>query len=538
MSQRVRAGARRATRPRGDDRGSMPLALLVTIVGIGLSALLSTTVVNQVHATQRSDDRVRAVTAAQAGLDYALGAIRTSFDNKGGNRTMLPCGPFRRQVDRNNAADKARFDVTIEYFHTDPSGNQQDTSAIGDQKVACTANGTGTVPAFALLRSKGTGCWCDHNGDGTVSDSEADWRTLWATYTVNTTDENIPGGDVQVWGSSHLCLGTNVEPDDGTPLLAVDCATTPKARRYFAYPKSLQLRLTESRTDSRPQGLCVSAPAVTPETALVLKPCGDETEAAQRWKFQSDDWLYEGTTTNTTGNGMCFNLKVAGTLNTPIVLRTGADCGKDNPSQGGFRPGPNVGPGNAGIGTKQLVNGGEVGRCMDLPDDDVTGVKSKEVGEGDGVIIYPCKQVFSGLPHWNHVWTYPEVPKGETQVTGKISVTPGDADDPGYGVAYCLTSPGVNYMAVQEYVWVTPCAGASDAETNWTIYAKTPLVQDAYQVKDSLGHCMQAIEHPTAAQRRAAWTRVVVRDCNGGLYQKWNVPATMVADPLKDYGEK
>jgi hypothetical protein len=525
----------RSRRRDGTDRGSMPLALLITMVSVGLSALLSTVIIGQVDATRRVEHRVQALNAAQAGLDVALAGIRLATTPViGGDRAKLPC-----TLPASALGETGRYEVTIDYFTIDPDGYQWDTTPIEDRRVPCTpGSGTSTTPGYALLRSRGTACYCDADGDGHVSDDEPDWRRLHATYTLNTTDEKLLGGEIQVFSLATLCIGTNVAPDDGTPLVAVDCDRTDRARKLFAYPPSLQLRLTDSRTAARPEGLCIEAPAAVVDTALVLRPCADGTMAAQRWQFRGDTFVFEGTSDNVESNGLCFNLKVADTVNTPIVLRSGPEyCTRDAVSMGRFQPTAAVGPGNAGVHTKQLVNSGEVGRCLDVPEDDVTGDRSREEGEGDGVITYPCKQMFSGLPHWNHVWTVPAIPEGGTQVTGRIVVTPGDAADPEHNVPYCLSTPGAGWSGAQSYVWVERCSTANPADITWTIYGKTPLVQDAYRIVDSYGNCMQSIANPTPAQQQNAWTRVVVRPCDGSYYQKWNAPPNVVNDPLKDYGE-
>jgi hypothetical protein len=514
----------------------MPLALLITVVGVGLGAVLLSTVVAQVGATRRLEDRVQALSAAQAGLDVALAAIRSARTAAGGDRGRLPCVVPAAAI----GAD-GRYEVRIDYYSIDPAGHQDDTAPIEDRRVTCTpGEGTATTPGYALLRARGTACWCDSDRNGTVTDGEAGWRRLHATYQVSTTDETELGGEIEVYGAGHLCIGTNVAPADGTPLVAVDCAATPRARKFLGYPPSLQLRMTDSGTAEHPQGLCVEAPADNPGTALVLRPCGDAGTASQRWQFHGDSFLFEGTSDNVKGNGLCFNLKQSATVGTPIVLRKGNEfCSRTQPGRAQFHPSPSVGPGNAGAHTKQLVNRGEVGRCLDLTDNDVTGAVTRKSspGEGDGVITYPCKQMFSGLPHWNHVWTVPAIPAGETRVTGRISVTPDREADPEFGVPYCLRTPGAGWAGPQSYVWVAECASANPKDVTWTIYGRTPLVEDAYRIVDDYGNCMQSIDKATEAQRHDAWSRVVVRPCDGSYHQKWNAPAIVATGPLKDYGE-
>src|SRR4051812_19209439 len=77
-------------------------------------------VVGQVRITRTAMHRVRALDSAQAGLDVALGNIREAHDAAGnGVAGKLPCGPFDGRVD---AANDARYHVTLDYLLTDPRG--------------------------------------------------------------------------------------------------------------------------------------------------------------------------------------------------------------------------------------------------------------------------------------------------------------------------------------------------------------------------------------------------------------------------------
>jgi hypothetical protein len=106
------AAARRGRRDHaGDDAGSLPIALLVTLVGVSLSALPSTMVVNQIGATRHSSDRVQAVDAVQAGLDVGLAHIRAAFDDYGGDRHKLPCGPLKGKVGAVDTTASAWYEV-------------------------------------------------------------------------------------------------------------------------------------------------------------------------------------------------------------------------------------------------------------------------------------------------------------------------------------------------------------------------------------------------------------------------------------------
>src|SRR5689334_17583370 len=118
----------------GDDRGSMPLAMLLVVLSVSLSALMSPMVLNQVKLTQQDSRRVHELHAAQAGVDVAMAYIRNTQDKnnkRNGLLNLLPCWiapaypgdtsskPFIGRVD---GSSTARYGVTIEYWKKDQIG--------------------------------------------------------------------------------------------------------------------------------------------------------------------------------------------------------------------------------------------------------------------------------------------------------------------------------------------------------------------------------------------------------------------------------
>jgi hypothetical protein len=512
----------------------MPIALLITLVGVTLSGMLSTMVVSQIQQTRTTGDRVQAVNAAQAGLDYALARIRNAYDAVGGNRTALPCGPINGTVDPALTTDSARFEVTIGYYRVDPSGYQNNLAAIASSKIAC-AVGTAAVPAYALIQSRGTGGG-DRNHDGVTDTNAGPWRSLFATYTFSTTSENLTGGTIRLIGSGH-CLGSSAAtPAAGMPVTIVDC--TPATRNIFIYPKNLTLVLARTRTGALPRGLCVTAASQTDAAALTFQPCAATTSPTQQWEYYTVPFTYLGTADGKTRSGFCLTVEPAGALNATVVLRNDAACTTQaHSSARSFGPSPMVGPGAAGADTGQLVNRREVGRCIDLPRDDVTGDDAYGARK-PSLITFPCKQAFNGIVHWNHMWKMPTFVPGEFTASGQISVTPTyappEGPDPQDGVPHCMKSDG----PAGGNVWVAKCS-AGGAALTWTIYSRAPLIEDAYQITDAYGNCLQSVgPTATAAQKLDAWSFVITAPCDGSYLQKWNVPASWTNAPLKELGER
>ena len=530
----------------GDDEGNMVLAMLLTVVGLGLSVLLSSTVVVQVKTSGRVNNRQVSVSSAQAGLDAALGLLRAavtggtdSQNNPVGDVTKLPCTSTKSVAQYTDAdhnyvvADRTvagvtpavRYSMSIDYYSVDPTGYQDKPGVIKGKRVVCDGSGglgTVAVPGWALLRSTGI-----LNGAT---------RSLYATYTLGSNNENIPGGRIQVSGAGHLCLGSDTDPPVvGAYAKLINCATTARGQQTFTYLKNLNLRI-------QPAGLCLTAsPALN--AYVMFQNCAATTAFSQQWAFQSDHFVFMATANGTSSNGMCFTVEGAVAVGSRIKM--GNVCNSNN-SQHSYFPDPTVGAGAAGPDSDQLVNRANVGYCLDLPQDDVTG--ARQFGSGTPALItYPCKQSFSGVPHWNHVWILQALPKAQ-QVNGalyyraRITITPNDLadendNDPKKGIKHCLSLPA----APNEYPWVVDCnAGQVTAATTWRIYGRHPNGREAYQIQDNSGNlCLQALGFtvPSTQKVSNAWPMVVARACDGSDAQKWNVPASWTAAPLKGLGE-
>ena len=89
MTMRPGSPRRRRTHDEPSDTGSLPLAMMLTLVGVTLSTLIIPIVIGQVHDTTTTVDRSRGLHAAQAGIDLALAQLRAST----GDITNLLCLP-------------------------------------------------------------------------------------------------------------------------------------------------------------------------------------------------------------------------------------------------------------------------------------------------------------------------------------------------------------------------------------------------------------------------------------------------------------
>jgi hypothetical protein len=171
----------------GSDEGSLPFAMLLTLVAVMLTALLVPIVLGQIGSGRVADQRTQALHAAATGLEVVEGQLRAAVDNNGnGDHTMLPCGPVSNEWTASgtvNAASAARYEFTVDYLSEDPRG--RDDAWVAANRITCAAgDGTSSTPMYGLLRSTGT------QGSST--------RRLRATYVFRTDSSTIPGGLIDI----------------------------------------------------------------------------------------------------------------------------------------------------------------------------------------------------------------------------------------------------------------------------------------------------------------------------------------------------
>jgi hypothetical protein len=509
----------------GDERGSLPFAMLISLVALSLSAAIVPIVLTQIGITRDSIERVHALNAAQSGLDAAVGQIRKSTDGTGaGTLAKLPCGPLTGNI---GVGGTARYRVVIDYFKVDPStltaaqiANTADTTT----HVMCVSGaGTPTVPKYALLRSQGT-----DQATGTLSTNAAvctsHARCIEATYTVITNNQNIPGGlihNYQAASMTDLCFDAgSAAPTAGTALRMQPCVEDSDQQK-FEYDRSLRLMLKVTETTGT--GMCLDAVDAV-GAAVVLRACVAVAIPQQRWSFNGGSRFQGTNAANTDFSNNCFAASPAYTANVAVVL---ADCGTTVEDSAAYSPDALVGAGAAGKALGQLVNYDQFGRCLDVTD--------KNVAKGFQ-IAWPCKQS-PGALQWNQIWTIPIVPTGNiTGVTGTISTNTGTA-------VYCLVSPGSG--ALGQYVTLAVCPATATTAMTWRRYEESDTYAKAYRITDNWGQCLipkdpAALPIDTYGSTGGIGvSKIVVATCTGATSEKWNAPANIDdPSPLQNVTEK
>ena len=529
---------------RRGDRGSLPLAMLLSIIGVGALGLLGTTVVLQVTTARYDTNRAIAIDAANSGVETGLAQLRALPVNSSGDAatTSLPCsattgGPNLVLAGTVSPALAASYTVNVYYLTTAAPPDVDAETWARSNRLGCAAGGGPvTTPMFALLVATGKA--------GVAT------RTITATYLFQSrTKANVPGGTIKVYNSDQ-CLTAPRGISDAVPLtpgaqvVLATCASS-DAKQVFTYNPTLQVELKGTEgSASFPRGACLSAASVD-HTAVTFVDC-DSTKLAQIWSLNNRD-NFEGTTDGINPDGKCFNVDwlasppgvvinnvIAG--NTNKVANTLGDGTDGTPCSGisgdytaykTFFPDASAGTGAAGDATGQLVNYDQFGRCLDVTANTVTY---------SFMVVFPCKQAPNKVIQWNQVWFLPSPTAG----SGRVYVKGSD------GVSYyCLYSPGST--AAGQYVLLTLCTLNSVAPTNqlWKRSVFTGVNQTSYRIESTYGTAASApyclMPSPTDFWDQFTAMKIsklVVGACDGSSPQKWNASPSILTSVISDYGEK
>ena len=431
-----------------DDRGSLPLAMLLTIVGVGLSGLLAATLNVQFGSSKFTAQRSDALDAAHAGLQVGLGHVRAA----NGDKTKLPCGPFTGAV---TGATRQTYSVVLYYLTLQPpAGN---TTWAAANRLSCTgAYLTGGSPQFVMLSSTGLA----------VAGQPA--RTVTATYTLRvSTIDDIPGGLIHVWSAVQppnpdLCFAApNASPAVNAVLTVQVCDNTNDAQK-FVYAADNQLILAVTRRNGSSQ-MCLETPSSANSTQPVSFHQCSNGNPQDFWYTASHNFeSFKGT--------ICYH------INTPVVPGsqvTVADASNDPPnvtpanaSCGGtyanwktFKPDPSVGLGMV-LDSGQLVSFGLYNSCV-----------SDDAGTAD---MQGCQNNNGAAIDWNMIWTLPDPSvDGPITTTSKTNKT------------YCLVSPGTTGYGA--YVTIAQCPTPVPASMVWHRTKSTGLYATSYRLESGYG---------------------------------------------------
>jgi hypothetical protein len=543
---------------RTDERGSLPLAMLVITIGLLSSALLTPIVVRQFTETRSLIARNTELNGAQAGLDTMMAEVRaasegsTATTGRTGLLSDLPgavgvlsddptaCGVLGNAGTADTSTDLP-FEIKIVYFDADGG------------PLGCPPS---TAPSTAFVTSAGIGA------DGRK-------RILTATYVFSTSNTIISGGSIRIdtASPSQLCFdaGSTKSPSTGTSVTMQVC--NGGSRQLFGYTADLFLKLINSeRAPDAPDGMCLIAgnpPATTHanKQPLTFQPCPVSsnmtlypTAPLFQWSLDGTSRFVATTATQNIDSSYCINM-TANLVGSNVFLNPCSSTATTTI----WRSSTGVGAGMASDSTNQLVNYAQFSRCLD-----VTGQTYSATNPY--MIAWFCKQAPNKKIDANQQWFHPApksvrptdgsdealcgntstiCAKGNIIISQNTTVTNGVA---ALGTpVYCLKSP---LSATSGYATVVPCPNGStnpsikapDTGSGllWTVYHDTGSYATSWRILDTAGLCLTPTDQ-NAVPKDAhgdGTSKIKVAVCSSNDLQKWNAPAnTNIPTPLTNLNE-
>lgn len=568
----------RLSRSGSDDRGSLPMLMLVIIATAALGGLMMSNVISASNTSTFAQQRVRSLAAAQSGIDAVLGQLRavaSSTNVATGDSGRLPCYTSTNPLTSNstgapsaNDTSSTAYRVTLYYYSVDPATLDTadlNTDMPAGQRMLCSTNSgpynpTTQVrtPKYALITSTGYG----------TAGSTAVSRTVQTTYNFQVLNQNIAGGQIRLFPASssqttQWCMDTGASPAPGTAVTIQACSTStpPASRQVFEYRADLSIELVSSTTNPTVAGLCLdTGPNPTKHSAgnpILLEQCSVAdasvcpsgytptsyhaafpTQACsvspwnQQWSVDDNAHLEGSKTDQSDIDGYCINA-ASQTAGVALTLATCAGTVTD-PKQT-WIPSPSTGAGMAGAGTSQLVNFQQFAMCLD----DTSGNTGALY-----MILYTCKQdPAPSKIRFNQKWTMSPA-LGTAPTTTLITTATG-------GVTYCLKSPqtvgGYPVLVAQSwggcpssvstagnnspYVWTVSQKYSDSASTSELTYA------NQYTIKDSSSTPLCLGMGATNDLLNSTYLKVITATCDGSNGQKWNADAIASAATLTNTNE-
>lgn len=497
-------------RARGADRSSdegaaLMTVLLIILVLAGLSLLVLGGVLREVRPTSLVQNSSRSVFAAEAGVQAALGQVRTAIATSPsgevyGDRGRLPCS-LAGTV--GSTEEMLSYSVDVAYYTTDPA--KMTTPERQAKKLVCKpASGPTSTPGYALFTSTGS----TPAASSSSPLAQAASRTLQSTYNFKLTSQNILGGLLYTVSQKACLEAVTASAGSKVRYVAASACISGTATQMWVYDKDYAIKLASTvgtKADGAPSEFCLTgfSGEITLETCLPGKP-------NQLWSYEGGAKFRGQNSTNKDYSDSC--LWAGDTNNNPIgkTLKVGTGgCSASNSEWGSWSPEPRVGAGAASFSTKQIVNFLEFGRCFDVTGQSVNA---------PFMIAYPCKQDPSGGTrlNWNHKWYYAE-PTAPAQVSSPQTIVVKENNTN----SLCLQTPAKSVTPA--YVTLKSCTGGSDQK--YVRYFDTKQAQTNYTFRTSDGRCLSL--GPQADASGIKWSTLIAATCTGGSEQKWNAPATL-----------
>jgi Tfp pilus assembly protein PilX len=575
------------SRADGDGGFAMIFTLFLILIITVASVMVADLMLSEVRPTGLAKKSIRTVDAASAGMQVALGQLRNTSTNGGGDLTKLPCSdptdaggvmlsvgsPAQSvsvagdEVDGTvetgvTSGDTATYRTVIAYFATDPTSHESDSTSTWwtANAISCKAGIVKSVPSFAFIQSFGSGAQVSG-----LSSTEGN-RTLHAVYDFNASNTNTVGGRMAEFNSSAqdtMCLDAgSTDPAVGTVPTMQPCLALGTAQQTWQYRADLTLFYGGDTT----LNYCLQnitgtyghagTPKLEPCTTSgsgTTYPYANQTQQEQEFAY-NDNGQLEAPDINdgSVGGGTSPDpgpcLEGAGvTTSAPAVAGAALSlvgCSGSSGDLTAWNPDPQVGAGKAGGNvtgipgspTNQFVNYALFGRCLD-----VNGQQFN-----NKLIAYPCKQApLTSTLTWNQIWHF-QIISGVWGIfytncaSGASGCLP---SSPSGSVKDCLVSPGT----LNGLVYGVQCPTGTPPDNE--LWNATGDVVGNYPnsyllINKSDGQCMA----PDPSQVSVGFPQIVVTSCDGtnvpsgtpsknALLLKWDAPPTNPAAGLNNVQE-
>jgi hypothetical protein len=523
-------------RRHGDDSGSLGLAMLVMIAGVGLSGVIMASTMQVIQGARSEQTQTAVLQAARAGIGSALATVRSAVDltNGLGLLDKLPCGTysapgvttFPPQV-IGKLSTNARYDVWISYLIVDPTAHDETWISANSKPCATTLT---ALPNYAYVKSTGT-----------VSGRT---QTLFGVYSLRTVvNANRTGGQIRGWhaaGAADLCLDAGSTPAPGSYLRMQPCATDSAGdvvgQQQFAYQPGLQITLVTADKTLYPNGLCADAGlAQTAGSKLALQNCASSKLGAtqQQWSFNFAGGFVGSTIAPAV---VCWHIDTPVAANSFVTLNDKAGtngtpaCNASYPNNiQTWVPSSAVGSGGAGlpiptaqlygyqVRASQLTNYQALGRCLGVTNSDVASTFE---------ILTQCKQspTFDLKTNWDQGWATPQ-----DGATGQIYTY----SDPKQNF-YCLIMPPVPSSPMLVTVRLCTPGWPRTDEVWWMRGNSTTSPAKNYRIEGVgawAGLCLGTL--PAVPDDKGG-----LLPCTSDKLQKWNVVASATPAGLSGIGTR
>lgn len=544
-----------------DSGFAMIFTILLTVIIVASSVAVAGVMLHQVNPSLFSKKSLRTVDAASAGMQAALGQLRSASTAGAGDLTKLPCTD---PVDKGGVSlktgtplttftvpgdqitgtvandgvstDTAAYRTVIVYFATDPTPHETDPTSTWwtSNAISCKAGLVKTVPSFAFIQSFGSAAGLP----GLASASTGN-RTQHAIYQFSATNGNTVGGNIAEFNSNAQrseCLDAGDTPGTSALTLA-PCLALGTPRQTWQYRSDLTIYYGGDVT----KNLCVTNVSGTPKLQTCTSPANTPNgttypyltnQLNQEWAYNDGGQLEAPDSGGTVGGGPCLegqgvstSAPATGTVPMQIV-----SCSGSSTDYTAWKPDPQVGAGKSGGNTSgvpgsptnQFVNYALFGNCLDVNGQNFA----------NKLIAYPCKQAPNqNTLTWNQVWHF-QVVSGNYGIfyTACVAGAHCVPDTPSSTVNDCLVSPGT----LNGLVYGQQCP-TSNYPSNM-LWQATGSITGNYPnsyllVNKADGLCMGA----DPSQISAGFDQIVVSTCDGSnipssganknpLLLKWNAP--------------